>query len=415
MNVAIITIGDEILIGQIVDTNSAWMAQELNLLGISITKIITCADGERDILSALEEASKMADIILITGGLGPTKDDITKQALSRFFNVEMEFSQIAFDHIQQMIQKYNLRMTDSLREQAYMPKNAALLTNKVGSAPGMWFDFNNKIYISMPGVPYEMKYLMKQEVLPRIQSEFSLPAIYHQTILTSGLGESSLADEIKDIEEKLPANIKLAYLPGVAQVKLRLSGFGKEINEIKQLVGNASLQIVNRLGSKIVYGFNSDSLPQALLSILNKHRLKLATAESCTGGLIGHQITSIPGASANYLGGIIAYSNEIKEQKLGVQSSTLINFGAVSEETVVEMAKGVIREFKSDIAISISGIAGPGGGTPSKPVGTIWICVANKNNHYTQLLNVDAGRLKNIQYSANVALRAARHFILKHY
>lgn len=413
MNASIITIGDEILIGQIVDTNAAWMAQELNLLGISVTKIITCSDGKADILTALEEASSVSEIVLITGGLGPTKDDITKQALAHYFNIGMEFSQDTYDHIQFLIEKYHFSMTDGLQQQCYMPKGAKLLMNKVGTAPGMWFDFNNKVYVSMPGVPYEMEYLMNNEVLPLLADTFTLPAIYHKTILTSGLGESSLAENIKDIEAALPSNVKLAYLPGIAQVRLRLSGFGEDASNIKQLVETAANKITERLGHKIVYGYGNSSLPKALLTALDKHQLKLATAESCTGGLIGHQITSIPGASSSYLGGIIAYSNEIKEQKLGVQAKTLAQHGAVSEETVIEMAKGVIQQFQSDIGISISGIAGPGGGTPDKPVGTIWICIASKEQHYTKLLTLEGNRTKNIQYSANVALRAARQFILK--
>lgn len=415
MEASIITIGDEILIGQIIDTNSAWMAQELNLLGIPVKKIITCPDDKTGILSALKEASLVADLIFITGGLGPTKDDITKLALADFFGVKMVFSDDTFQHINFLIKKYQLKMTDGLKEQSYMPENAQLLTNKMGSAPGMWFDFNDKVFVSMPGVPYEMKYLMEQEVLPKLKASFSLPAIYHKTILTSGLGESSLADKIKDIEAVLPTNIKLAYLPGIAQVRLRLSGIGKNAKENQQQVEDAALTITQRLGAEIVYGTGNSSLPEALLSILGRHHLKLATAESCTGGLIGHQITAIPGASNQYIGGVIAYSNKIKEQKLGVKSTTLENHGAVSKATVIEMAQGIIQTYQSDIGISISGIAGPGGGSPEKPVGTIWICIADKNRHYTQLLTLETGRIKNIQYSANVAIRAARQFILKYY
>ncbi len=415
MNASIITIGDEILIGQIIDTNSAWMAQQLNLLGIPVRKIITCSDGETDILSALSEASSISELILITGGLGPTKDDITKQALATYFGVDLEFSEETYQQIKFLINKYNLKMTTGLREQSYMPNNAQLLVNKMGSAPGMWFDFNDKVFVSMPGVPYEMKYLMKAEVLPRLKVQFDLPAIYHKTILTSGMGESGIADKLENIEASLPPNIKLAYLPGVAQVRLRLTGRGNDEIKLRESVESIAQEIIAKLGVEIVYGHGEGSLSEALLTLLNEKKIKLATAESCTGGLVGHLLTSIPGASNSYVGGIIAYSNRIKERRLGVRPETLKSHGAVSKETVFEMAKGVIKHFEANVGIAISGIAGPGGGTPDKPVGTTWIAVANETHYYTQKLTLEGNRILNIKYSANAALRAARQFILKQY
>ena len=412
MTAQIITIGDEILIGQIIDTNSAWMGQQLNMQGIQVGKIVTVSDTHKDITEAVDAALSEADIILLTGGLGPTKDDITKKALADYFGVDMRFSESTYNRIQRLFQKFGKSMTKAHHEQSYMPANADILMNKMGTAPGMWFEHKGKVLVSMPGVPYEMKYLMEAEVLPKLKKQFPGKPIAHRTILTVGEGESRIADLIDPFIEALPANIKMAYLPGTGQVRLRLTGTGDDENELNALL-DKKVEELKPLIAELVFGFEKEKLEEVVGRMFLEKGKTLATAESCTGGFLAHKITSIPGSSAYFMGSVIAYSNAVKMNQLNVKPDTLKNHGAVSEETVKEMMQGALDLLKTDLAIAISGVAGPDGGTPEKPVGTIWIAIGDKNNTKTYQLNLWKDRMKNIEYTTTVALNVIRKFLLE--
>ncbi|MFN0257228.1 competence/damage-inducible protein A [Pedobacter ureilyticus] len=399
----IITIGDEILIGQIVDTNSAWMGVELNKIGVKVKQITSISDEAEHIISALEEAQKRADIILITGGLGPTKDDVTKITLSKYFNMPLKLDEATLAHVKQFFEKLNRPMIEANVKQAEVPDGCTVIMNKNGTAPCMWFEHHGKIIVSMPGVPFEMKYLMTDEIIPRIQQRFQMPFIVHQNILTAGLGESFLAEQIADIEEALPSHIKLAYLPKLGQVRLRLSATGD--NEVALLAEVAfhTNRIVERVDKYVVL---TEDLPfeKAILNLMSKHGLTLSLAESCTGGYLSHLFTQHPGSSAVFQGGGVTYSNALKQSVLGVKEETLAKFGAVSEQTASEMALGALVNFNTDYAIAITGIAGPDGGSEQKPVGTVWIAVASKNGVKAKLYQFASQRLQNIERSAMAAM-----------
>lgn len=414
MKVSIVTIGDEILIGQIVDTNSAWMAQQLNMAGAKVIKIITTSDGHDEIIEGIRQAQAVAEVVLVTGGLGPTKDDITKKAMADLLGSQMVFSQLTYDRIAGLLKKWGIQQTEGHKAQCFMPSNALLLENKMGTAPGMWFDLPGQVIVSMPGVPYEMKYLMEHEVIPRLVKRFNVYPIIHRTILTSGIGESVLADKISDIEDALPGFIKLAYLPGLAQVRLRLSARAENGEDVQKAIDEEAGKIVEML-SEFVYGYENQTLQEVVLECCRAKGIKISTAESCTGGFVSHLLTTIPGSSDAFEGGVVSYSNALKMNLLKVNPETLEHHGAVSEETVIEMAKGARESLGTDIAVSISGIAGPGGGTPEKPVGTVWICVSNEHHIFTRKLELTKDRVKNIQYAANIALTAVWRFILKYY
>lgn len=414
MKAYLITIGDEILIGQIIDTNSAWMGQQLNLNGMQVAGITTAPDEEQGIRAALQEGLSKADAVLITGGLGPTKDDVTKKVLAGFTGGRLLFHEETYRSITRFFEQLGRKPTEAHRLQAYMPDNAQLLRNRMGTAPGMWFEHGGKVLVSMPGVPYEMKSLMKEEVLPRLKAQFPLRAIAHRTLLTSGTGESRIAERIADLEDALPPHIKLAYLPNLGQVRLRLSGEGADLASLEQEVDSWAKRFRERLAD-IVFGEGSDRLQAAVGRLLQERGLFLATAESCTGGYVGHLITSVPGSSAYYTGGAVVYSNELKQKLLGVSPQTLSQHGAVSEEVVREMVAGTIEHIGGQVAIAISGIAGPGGGTPDKPVGTIWLAVGNRQVTEALLLRAGKDREKNIQYTGAHALHLLRQFLLRHY
>ena len=399
----IITIGDEILIGQIVDTNSAWMAQQLNNAGIRVKQISSVSDDRQHILTALAEAAKRADIIFITGGLGPTKDDITKKTLAEFFGAKMVEDEAALAIMYCVFLKSIKRPLLAVnRLQAEVPENCEVIINKNGTAPGMWFNAGGKVYVSMPGVPFEMMYMMDEEVIPKIKSLFKLPVIIHKTILTVGEGESFLAERIADIEDSLPAYIKLAYLPKLGQVRLRLSGYGEnEAILINEVNGYAS-KIIERVGNFVIA---EEDIPveKAILNYMTEKGLTLSVAESCTGGYISHLLTQHAGSSKVFFGGAISYSYELKESILGVKNETLWQYGAVSEETVTEMAEGALLNFKSDYSIAVTGIAGPDGGLPDKPVGTVWIAVASVKKMVAKKFTFGAKRQQNIERSATMA------------
>lgn len=399
----IITIGDEILIGQIVDTNSAWMAQQLNNAGIRVKQISSVSDEKQHILTALKEARERTDLIFITGGLGPTKDDITKNTLAEYFGVGMVENKEALDNVLRIFAKYNRPMLDINKAQALVPANCEVIPNKNGTAPGMWFNVDGKIYVSMPGVPFEMMYMMEEQVIPRIKTLFKLPNIVHKTILTVGEGESFLATRIADIEDSLPRHIKLAYLPKLGQVRLRLSGQSDDEQNLRDEIEQYAAKIVARISENVV-AEDDIALEKSILDFMDKRGLTLSVAESCTGGYISHLFTQHAGSSKVFLGGAVSYSNQLKESILGVKKETLEKFGAVSEETVIEMVEGALLNFKSDYAIAVTGIAGPDGGTPDKPVGTIWITAASAQKTVRKKFTFGSKRLQNIERSASAAL-----------
>jgi len=412
MKVQVITIGDEILIGQIVDTNSAWMGAQLNDAGFDIEKITTVSDEEEAIKQGLDHAFSQSDIVLMTGGLGPTKDDITKKTLADYFGVEMVFSESTFNRIQRMFEKWGRSTTEAHRLQCYMPANATLLFNKMGTAPGMWFEHNGKVAVSMPGVPYEMKYLMSEEVIPKLATQFTPIPVIHRTIQTIGEGESRIASRIESVTNSLPDFVKVAFLPGLGRVRIRLTTTGDNQEELQQLLDEKVKEIV-ALIPEFVFGYEDDKLEEIVGKILVEKGKTLTIAESCTGGYVSHRITANPGASAYFNGSIVPYSNTIKENQLKVKSATLIEHGAVSEATVVEMVHGLLDLMQSDIAVAISGIAGPGGGTPEKPVGTIWLAVGDNERVVTHKLNLGKKRSQNIEYTGNQALNMVRQFLLE--
>ena len=398
----IITIGDEILIGQIVDTNSAWMAKELNKIGLAVKQITSVSDAADHIVAALDEAQKRADVILITGGLGPTKDDITKLTLSKYFNMPLVQDKATLDHITSIFVRLNRPMIAANISQADVPNGCIVIQNANGTAPCMWFERNGKIIVSMPGVPFEMMYLMQEDIIPRIKAAFKLPFIVHQTILTAGIGESFLAQEIVEIEDHLPAHLKLAYLPKLGQVRLRISGVGDEEELLKSEIATVAEQIIAKIANYVVVA-DDITLEKAILDKMKVRNLTLSTAESCTGGYISHLITQHAGSSAVFAGGAVVYSYDLKESVLGVKHETLTTFGAVSEQTVKEMAEGAILHFKTDYAIAVSGIAGPDGGMPDKPVGTVWIAIASKQKVVAKSFNFGSKRIQNIERSATAA------------
>lgn len=399
----IITIGDEILIGQVIDTNSAWMAQKLNVAGVMVNQITSVSDNRHHILEALDGASKRADLIIITGGLGPTKDDITKSTLAAYFGAGMKRDEGTLENLRQIFARQNKELLKINETQADVPENCTVLLNKNGTAPGMWFEEVGKVFVSLPGVPFEMQYLMEEEVIPRIKKKFKLASIIHQTILTAGIGESLLAKTIEDIENSLPEYIKLAYLPKPGQVRLRLSASGSDHDLLEKEIRFHTRKIVDAIKEYVV-AEDDVLLEKVVLDFMEKRGLTLSTAESCTGGYVAHLITSIAGSSEVYLGGAVSYSNEIKIEMLGVSADTLNRFGAVSEQTVKEMVGGALNKFHSDYSVAITGIAGPGGGTAEKPVGTVWIAVASKTKIVSRQLLFGNKRTQNIERSAVNAL-----------
>jgi nicotinamide-nucleotide amidase len=403
----IITIGDEILYGQITDTNTQHISSELDKIGIKTIRKSSVGDEESEILAILKEAEERADIILITGGLGPTKDDITKKTLCRYFNTQLKLNEVALAEVTEFFRMRNRELTEINKQQAYLPENCKMISNKMGTAPGMWFERNGKVFISMPGVPFEMKEMIRNYVLENLQKHFLTPFIYHRVIKTIGIGESFLAERISAWEDNLPENMKLAYLPSISEVKLRLTAFGD--NKI-ELVAAATEQIRQLLPliKTYVFGYDEDEFEKVIGDILLKHNKKVSFAESCTGGLLSYSITKIPGASAYFQGAIVAYDNDLKITQLGVLPSTLKEYGAVSEETVKEMARGARQKLNSDIGIATSGIAGPGGGTAEKPVGTIWIAYDDGKTVITRKLQLSWSREVNVRWTTLAALNMIR-------
>ena len=407
VNAEIIAIGDELLYGQIMDTNSHWISQELDAVGVRVVRKTTVGDNRTDILTAFEEASKRADLILITGGLGPTQDDLTKPLLAEYFGCEIVEVPEAVAAVSSYFLRRGREMTPLNILQGHLPSCCTYVPNPVGTAPGMWFEQKGCYWMSMPGVPHEMKKLVKDFVLPKLSQVFELPVIYHKLIKTAGIGESWLADLIKDWENALPAHIRLAYLPSLGHVKLRLTAFGTNKEKLQQEVA-AQIQVLLPQIEKYVYGYDEETLETALGKLLKNAGKTIALAESCSGGYVSHLITTVPGSSAYYQGAVVPYHNAFKERILGVKSETLSSHGAVSEATVAEMAEGVRQLFNADYGLASSGIAGPDGGTADKPVGTVWIACSGPEGVETRKLQLTQDRMLNIQLTGVAVLNLFR-------
>ena len=409
---SIITIGDELLIGQVIDTNSAWMAQELNKAGIRVMRRVAVGDVFDEIWTALDEERKHADIILITGGLGPTADDITKPLLCKYFGGTMVVDEGARQNVLEIFTKLNRPIIDRNLKQAEVPDVCTVLQNKRGTAPGMLFNKQGKVFISLPGVPYEMKGLMTDDVIPALLKQFQFPTIVHKTLLTAGVGESFLAELVKDFEEALPKHIKLAYLPNYGMVRLRLTTTGfnpvETEKEIHQLFETLKTIVADYLVTD-----TDEPIENVVGKLLTAKGKTLCTAESCTGGYIAHLLTAIAGSSKFFDGSVVSYSYQAKEDLLQVDKTLLETKGAVSEEVVLQMARGALQNIKSDYVIAVSGIMGPGGGTADKPAGTVWIAVGNKDTLQAQKLFFRFDRMRNIQLTAVNAFNLLRRFILE--
>lgn len=409
---SIITIGDELLIGQVTDTNSPWMAQELNKTGVWLKRRVAVGDLKQEIVHALDEQAKDCQIIIMTGGLGPTADDITKQVLNDYFGGRMVTDQRTLEHIRYLFENvYRRPIIQRNLEQADVPDVCTVLFNERGSAPGMWFEKDGRVYVSLPGVPHEMKGLMLKEVLPRLQQHFTMPFISHRTMLTAGVGESFLAEMIKDWEARLPSHIKLAYLPHYSMVRLRITGSGSNKEQLEKELDTEFGQLKKLVAEHMVVD-EDKPLQQVIGDLLKRTNSTLATAESCTGGYIAHLITSISGSSEYFKGSVVSYANEVKENMLKVSHETLVQEGAVSEQTVKQMVQGALLTLNTDFALATSGIMGPGGGSEAKPVGTVWVAAGNKDEIVTQLFQFRFDRARNIEMTAINALNLLRKFIV---
>jgi nicotinamide-nucleotide amidase len=407
----IITIGDELLIGQVNDTNSGWIAREMNSIGVRVNQFITVNDRPDHIVEAVRNALSKADIILITGGLGPTRDDLTKETLAGFFNSHLVEDNRVLKELETYFASRGRKLTDTNKKQALVPDNCQVLYNPNGTAPGMWFEKEEKVVVSMPGVPYEMKAMMKQHVIPKVISRYNLPEVFHHTIMTTGVGESFLSDIISDWETALPGYIRLAYLPSPGLVRLRLSCYNSNAavrEEILQLSKH-----LNTLIGNYIYGYDDVLLEEELGRLLKQNSQSLSIAESCTGGYLSHLITSVPGSSDYYIGSTISYANEVKTRILDVDPELIKSRGAVSEEVALAMVTGVRSTLGSTWSISTTGIAGPGGGSEEKPVGTVWIGISGPSGTFAKKFNFANDRIRNIQMTSMFAMNLLRMEILR--
>lgn len=414
LTASIITIGDELLIGQVVDTNSAWMAQELNKNGIWVGHRVAVGDVRADIRQALDQESRRASIILITGGLGPTADDITKPVLNEYFDGKMVVDEGALANVKWIFERVlNRPMIERNLAQAEVPDTCTVIPNKRGTAPGMWFEKDGRIFVSMPGVPHEMKGMITDYVIPELRRRFQLPFIAHRTLLTAGIGESFLAEHIKDFETALPGSIKLAYLPNYGMVRLRLTIHGEDPATLEAEI-DKQFATLKELVTQWMVTDQDITIQEAIGRLLRARGKTLSTAESCTGGYIAHLITSIPGSSDYYKGSVVSYDNDVKTNTLRVAPETLRIQGAVSEATVRQMVAGALALLDTDFAIATSGIMGPDGGTPEKQVGTVWVAVGNREHQsiLTQKFSFRFDRQRNIELTATNALNLLRKFIV---
>ena len=410
MNAYLINIGDELLIGQVVNTNASWIASELEKNNIHVDRIVTIADDLNDISTTLSDALSQADFVVLTGGLGPTKDDITKTSLCDYFGMQLVMHEPSLANVTDFFAKRGLPISAINQMQGLVPEGCEPLLNKVGTAPGMWFERGDKIVVSLPGVPFEMQWLMSEYVLPKLQHKLGTEAILHKTVLTCGIGESFLAEKIESWETALPSNFRLAYLPESGKVRLRLSARGHDKVTLQHQM-DLELASLKSLISNYIYGYDDENFASVIGKILHERGATLATAESCTGGQLGHQITQVSGASAYYIGGVISYSNGMKEQLLDVRSETLAQYGAVSRETAEEMAIGCLKRFSTDYSIATTGISGPTGGTNEKPLGTVWIAIASKQGVLANKYVFRTTRVQHQERTVNQALFDFWHYL----
>lgn len=410
----IVTIGDELLIGQTVDTSSAWISQELNKIGVRILRHTSIPDTEQAIVNTLDDYIPQAGLIILTGGLGPTNDDITKLTLSNYFGSMLRVNDTVLEQIKILYAK-RLRPfhLESIQKQAEVPDYCTILMNQLGTAPGMWFEQGDCIVVSLPGVPFEMQHLMQQQVIPRLKSRLNTYHILHHTLIITGIGETAIAEKIEDIEQSLPPALHLAYLPAPGMVKLRLSIEGPEWNQLQEKVNEYATRITERLGDHVM-ATKDIALEELLKELLLARKFTLALAESCTGGYLAHRITNISGSSMFFKGGLVTYANQAKRRLLQVTKETLNTDGAVSEATVIQMARQARKLLKADISLSISGILGPDGGTPAKPVGTVWMALSTKGKVVTRQFIFPYGRLQNKEMAANTALSMLIRYLKEH-
>lgn len=407
----IISIGDELLIGQVVNTNASWLGHILTVNGIEVISIIAVGDGEDDIMKALESNSDV-DIVLMTGGLGPTADDITKPTLCKFFNTELIQNEDALNNVREIFKLRGYPMSERNVQQSFIPKSCTYIPNRFGTAPCMWFEKNATVYVSMPGVPFEMKSVFETEILHRLLSRFKVTPYISKVVMTVGVGESFLADRLKDWEEKLPDFLSLAYLPQYGMVRLRLEGR----HEDKELLHSTVDKEIEKLCAIIpdnIFGFDDMSIAEVVIEMLKKENKTVSTAESCTGGAIARMITGIPGCSAVYRGSVVSYATDVKESVLSVEHQDIVKFSVVSKEVVEQMAKGVKELLHTDYALATTGIAGPDGGTEMTPLGTVWIAVATPDGIISQRHNFGKERDNNIQRACIVALEMLRQCLRK--
>ena len=410
-NVELINIGDELLIGQIVNTNATWIGQQLSLSGYWLKQITTIGDNEQEIVDALNAAMSRAQIILITGGLGPTKDDLTKDVLCKYFNTQLVFNEQAYSDIENIFHARGKAVTETNKRQAELPAACIPIYNKKGTAPGMWFNHGEQVFVSMPGVPFEMQAMMQNDVLPKLRQLYESMPLVHKTILTQGIGESDLSDRIAAWENDLPAHLKLAYLPAAGMVRLRLTGKGVEHMEQDM---NLRIDKLKELIAPYIFGYDDDTIQSVVGKLLTEKQKTLSVAESCTGGFLAHLITSIPGSSTDFMGGTVSYSNAAKMSQLHVSEQSLKEYGAVSEAVAIEMAIGARKTYNTDFALSTTGIAGPGGGSLEKPIGTVWIGVATHDACFAKKFMLGTNRLRIIQVAADTALNMLRKKINEH-
>lgn len=411
--VEIINIGDELLIGQVINTNASWMGSILSEHGFEVVKITVVSDEGSQIEDSISSAMETSDIVLLSGGLGPTKDDITKKVLAEYFNSEMYFNEEAFQNNENLFKSRGFKITGVNRDQANLPKKAKAIPNKNGTAYGMWFDKDEKVIVSMPGVPFEMKTMMENEVIPRLEEQFKPEKYFQKTIMTTGVGESFLAGLIEEVEDNLPEHIKLAYLPRPGLVRLRLSARGVDERQIQEDIKAEVDKIISILGDKIVFGYDDISLEAALAQLLVEQKKTISTAESCTGGHIAHLMTSLAGSSQYFHGSVVSYSNEAKNEVLGVKADDIEKYGAVSESVVRQMAEGARKKLNTDYSMATSGIAGPDGGSDEKPVGYTWIAVSGPNATISKVHQFGEHRGRNIMRASLTALNMLREMILE--
>ncbi|MCD6556534.1 MAG: competence/damage-inducible protein A [Bacteroidales bacterium] len=411
MKADIITIGDEILIGQITDTNSVFIAEKLNNSGFEIRQITSVSDNKEHIITVLDEVSKYTDLVVITGGLGPTEDDLTKQTLADYFGSKLILNEDVLEDVKQFVRNKGFTLNERNLKQAEIPDNCKIIRNKNGTAAGMWFEKDDTVFISMPAVPFEMKEMFEVRVLPLLKEKFKLPKVIHKNILTYGFPESSLAEKLSDWEQNLHSKISLAYLPSPERIRLRLSMIC-DTEEKADKILNAEVQKLKDIIGENIFGYGAGFLQDALAEILNEKNVTVSTAESCTSGNIARLITSVPGSSSYFKGGIAAYSNDVKTALLKVSEETLEKYGAVSKEVVEQMVKGQLELFNTDYGIAVSGIAGPDGGTEEKPVGTTWIAVGNKGKIIARKYTFGTRRLLNVRFASTKAMDNLRRFIL---